>query len=54
MALRVREIQAGGKIMVTTFLCPNATRKGVLKALYRQRWNVEIDQPLCLLKSLFS
>jgi len=41
--LKVRELQAGGKIMVTTFLCPKETPKGVLKALYRQRWNVELD-----------
>jgi hypothetical protein len=41
--LKVRELQAGGKIMVTTFLCPKETPKHVLKALYRQRWNVELD-----------
>jgi hypothetical protein len=41
--LKVREFQAGGKIMVTTFLCPKETPKNVLKALYRQRWNVELD-----------
>jgi hypothetical protein len=41
--LKVREFQAGGKIMVTTFLSPKETPKNVLKALYRQRWNVELD-----------
>ena len=41
--LKVREFQAGGKIMVTTFLCPKHTPKNLLKALYRQRWNVELD-----------
>jgi hypothetical protein len=41
--LTVREFQAGGKIMVTTFLCPKETPKHLLKALYRQRWNVELD-----------
>ncbi len=41
--LKVREFQAGGKTMVTTFLCPKATPKKVLKALYLQRWNVELD-----------
>ena len=41
--LKVREFQAGGKIMVTTFLCPEDTPKHILKALYRQRWNVELD-----------
>lgn len=41
--LRVRELPAGGKILVTTFLDPEDTPKSVLKALYRQRWNVEVD-----------
>ena len=41
--LKVRELQAGGKVMVTTFLCPKDTPKPVLKALYRQRWNIELD-----------
>ena len=41
--LKVREFQAAGKVMVTTFLCPKATSKKVLKALYRQRWHVELD-----------
>jgi hypothetical protein len=41
--LTVRELQTGGKILVTTFLCPKDTPKGVLKALYRQRWHVELD-----------
>jgi hypothetical protein len=39
----VREFQAGGKIMVTTFLCPKETPKHLLKTLYRQRWNAELD-----------
>ncbi len=41
--LTVREFDAGGKIMVTTFLCPRDTPKGMLKALYKSRWNVELD-----------
>jgi hypothetical protein len=32
----------GGKILVTTLLEPNQTPKAVLKALYRQRWHVEL------------
>jgi hypothetical protein len=43
VTLTVREFQAGGKILVTTFLCAKETPKQVLKALYRQRWNVELD-----------
>ncbi|CRI67066.1 transposase [Thiocapsa sp. KS1] len=41
--LRVREFQAGGKIMVTTLLCPKVSPKSMLKVLYRQRWHVELD-----------
>ena len=41
--LTVREFRAANKIMVTTFLCPKQTPKRVLKALYKQRWNVELD-----------
>lgn len=41
--LTVREFQAGGKIMVTTFLCPTDTPKSMLKVLYRSRWNIELD-----------
>jgi hypothetical protein len=41
--LKVRELHAGGKIMVTTFLCPKQAPKKALKALYRSRWNVEMN-----------
>jgi len=41
--LTVREFQAGGKIMVTTFLNPKDAPKNALKVLYRGRWNVELD-----------
>jgi hypothetical protein len=41
--LTVREFQAGGKIMVTTFLCPKETPKALLKTLYRSRQNIERD-----------
>ena len=41
--LTVREFQAGGKVMVTTFLCPKEAPKNTLKDLYRQRWHVELD-----------
>jgi hypothetical protein len=41
--LKVREFKAGGKIMVTTFLCAKDTPKSALKALYCCRWNVELD-----------
>ena len=41
--LTVREFKAGGKIIVTTLLCPKEASKTALKALYEQRWGVELD-----------
>ena len=41
--LTVRELRTGGKILVTTLLCPKQTSKTDLKALYRERWHVELD-----------
>lgn len=41
--LTVRELHTGGKILVTTLLCPKHTSKAALKALYRDRWHVELD-----------
>jgi hypothetical protein len=41
--LTVRELRAGGKVLVTTLLCPKETRKNALKKLYKSRWHVELD-----------
>src|SRR3990172_7100885 len=41
--LTVRELASGGKIFVTTLLCPTQTPKAALKALYRERWHIELD-----------
>ena len=41
--LNVRELRTGGKILVTTLLCPKRTSKAALNALYRDRWHVELD-----------
>uniref|UniRef100_E6QXH7 Transposase of ISCARN115, IS4 family IS4 group n=1 Tax=mine drainage metagenome TaxID=410659 RepID=E6QXH7_9ZZZZ len=41
--LTVRELQVGGRILVTTLLCPNAAPKAELQALYKRRWQVELD-----------
>jgi len=40
---KARAFKAGGKIMVTTFRDPEDTPRSMFKALYRQRWNVELD-----------
>ena len=42
-ALKVRELHCGGKILMTTLLCPKQTTKAALRALYRDRWHVELD-----------
>ena len=41
--LKVRELQTGGKILMTTLLCPKQASKKDLKSLYRERWHVELD-----------
>jgi len=41
--LTVRELQTGGKTLVTTLLCSKQTAKAELKKLYRNRWHVELD-----------
>lgn len=41
--LKVRALRAGGKILVTTLLCPKQTPKVALKSLFRSRWHVELD-----------
>ena len=42
-SITVRELRAGGKTLVTTFLCPKQTAKEAIKCLYRDRWQVELD-----------
>lgn len=41
--LMARELRTGGKTLVTTLLCPKDTHKSALKALFRSRWQVELD-----------
>jgi hypothetical protein len=43
LTLIVRELRTGGKTLVTTLLCPKATHKSTLKALFQSRWHVEVD-----------
>lgn len=42
-SLTVRELKVGEKILVTTLNCPKLATKDELKALYKSRWNVELD-----------
>lgn len=41
--LAVRELKAGNKILVTTLHCARQTPKAALKALFKDRWHVELD-----------
>ena len=41
--ITVRELRTGHKTLVTTLLCPKQTSKATLKALYKDRWHVELD-----------
>ncbi len=41
--LTVRELKVGGKIIVSTMLCPRAASKQALKRLYKERWHIELD-----------
>lgn len=42
-SIRVRECRVGGKILTTTFLCARDMPRSMLKRLYWERWNVELD-----------
>jgi hypothetical protein len=41
--LDIRELEVGGKTLVTTMTCQNTTSKSALKDLYKRRWQVELD-----------
>lgn len=41
--IKVRELEIGGKLLVTTMLCPNTYPAVELKDLYKRRWQVELD-----------
>jgi Transposase DDE domain len=41
--LTIRELEVGGKTLATTMTCPDAIPKSALKALYKHRWQVELD-----------
>ena len=41
--IKVREVNVGKKVLVSTFLSSRKTPKAALEELYWQRWNVELD-----------
>ncbi len=42
-SLIIRELKTGGKVIITTLLPAKKTSKKQLKALYKDRWHVELD-----------
>ena len=42
-SITIREIQVNGKILITTLLSSKTYSKNELGALYKQRWQVEVD-----------
>ncbi len=42
-SIRLRELKAGGKVLVTTMTCARTYPKDALKQLYQKRWSVELD-----------
>jgi hypothetical protein len=41
--LKIREIRVGGKILITTMLCPKKNSIKTIKNLYKERWHIEVD-----------
>ena len=41
--LRIRELAVSGKVLITTMLDAKKYPKSEIKALYKRRWNVELD-----------
>ena len=41
--LAIRELKINGKTLITTFLSTQDATRDELKALYKKRWNIEVD-----------
>jgi hypothetical protein len=41
--LSIRELKVSGKVIITTLLSPAEASKAKLKALYKRRWQIEVD-----------
>lgn len=41
--LTIRELKVGGKVLITTLLSRKDASKSKLKALYKRRWEIEVD-----------
>lgn len=41
--IQIREIKTKDKVLITTMLCANKNPAKLIKNLYKQRWNIEVD-----------
>lgn len=41
--ITVRELKTGGRLLITSLLCPRVAPKAELKDLCKQRWTIELD-----------
>jgi hypothetical protein len=41
--LKIRELKVGGKLLISTLLCPKQTPKNEIEILYKRRWEIEVD-----------
>ncbi|MFO2967612.1 transposase [Legionella pneumophila serogroup 1] len=42
-SLQIREVKVGNKVLITNQISPGDVSKADLKALYKKRWNIEVD-----------
>ena len=41
--IKIRELKTGGKVLITTMLCPKTTAVKTIKNIYKERWHIEVD-----------
>ncbi|PHQ64676.1 MAG: IS4 family transposase [Sulfurimonas sp.] len=41
--IKIRELKTGGKVLITTMLCPKTTTIKTIKNIYKKRWHIEVD-----------
>jgi hypothetical protein len=41
--IKIREIRIGGKVLITTMMCPKNNTAIMIQNLYKERWHIEVD-----------
>ena len=41
--ITIRELKRGGKLLISTMLCPKKTSAKTVQGLYKHRWQIEVD-----------